>query len=626
MLKWVRKYSRSWVVAIAIGAIAVVFIFWGVGSMNAPQFNDVAVVNGTSITVNQYLHQYNELVKEYQERAHGDLNPEMIKMLRLKEMAVNRLIQEELLLQAGQRLGLQVTNAELQQQIQSYPFFKNDGKFDEKRYFWVLSRSRISPQEFEEQERRRLLLKKVLDDISSMAKASDAELQEAFRMEKEAVDVSFLTVSPEQFLAQIQPKEEEISKYYQEHQTEFKVPDRVRISYLLFRTKDFLERVKVTPEAVESYLQEHSDEFSRPKVIQARQILIPLSPQAKPEEQRQAAAAAAALQQKAQEGGDFAQLARDNSKDAASKDQGGELSAVQRGQHPAAWDRVAFTLRPGEIGQATTPEGIYLIKLEEVKETERLPEAAATVRKLLQEQLAGKEAKEQAEQAWAAFSGSSVAEVAKKFGVTPQETPLMSLRDPVAGLGVLPAFNRAALDLKPPEVSRVVSLPDGFAVLQCRERQAEHLPPLAAIKDQVREAVKKVQSRDRAQAQAEALLKELKAGKALAQVAAGAGLKVQETGLFTRSQGFMKQRQAQALTSAAFLLSKKNPYPAQPLDWQNRYYLLAFKDLQEPEAKDFEQERAKLKDQFLEQKRRLILSSWLETEYKRADIKMKQLP
>ena len=35
MLKWLRRSTRSWFIYLAIGAIVVVFIFWGVGSYKA---------------------------------------------------------------------------------------------------------------------------------------------------------------------------------------------------------------------------------------------------------------------------------------------------------------------------------------------------------------------------------------------------------------------------------------------------------------------------------------------------------------------------------------------------------------------------------------------------------------
>ena len=174
MLKWLRKSSRSWFISLAIGAIVVVFIFWGVGSYKAAQANRAAEVNGTVIPMEAFGQHYNDLVKQYQERAAGELTPEMVKALRLKEMALSQLVEETLIIQAAPRLGLGVTDAELRHQIQSYPYFQKDGKFDEQRYYSLLSRSHMSPQDFEAGERQRLLLRKVIAEVTSLAKVSDA--------------------------------------------------------------------------------------------------------------------------------------------------------------------------------------------------------------------------------------------------------------------------------------------------------------------------------------------------------------------------------------------------------------------------------------------------------------------
>ncbi len=622
MLKWLRRSTRSWFIYLAIGAIVVVFIFWGVGSYKASRSQEAAEVNGAVIPMTEFVRQYNELVKRYQEKTGGEVTPEMIKSLRLKEMALSQLVEEALLLQAGQRLGLEVTTAELRHQIQSYPFFQQDGKFDEKRYFALLSRHHLNPQGFEAQERQQLLLRKVIEEVTSFAKVSDAELQEFFRMAKEEVNVNYLAVSPEKFLARQPPPDDAVARYYQENEADFRLPDRSRVNYLIFRTKDYLNRVKLTPTAVEGYLKEHQDEYTQPRVIRAQQILLTLPPKATDAERRQAAQKAQELLGQARAGNDFAGLARAHSQDAASRDKGGDLGLVPRGQNPPEWDKVAFGLKPGTMGLAATSKGIYLIKLEEIKETELLPDAAKQVEARLKEEQARQLAKDAAQQAREDLSQGSLAQVGQKLGVTPQETPLFALSGTVPGLGLQPAFNQAALHLKPQEISKVVELPEGFAVLKGLELQAAHLPPLAQIKDQVKAALKKSLARKQAEQEANRLLGELRQGKPWAQVAAAAGLAVKDSGFFTRFQGFLGQRQAEFMTGAAFQLSRQHPYPEKPLWWQNQFYLLAFKARREPDAQEFQKERDQMRAQFLNQKQQILFASWLDGERRSAKIQV----
>ena len=622
MLKWLRRSTRSWFIYLAIGAIVVVFIFWGVGSYKAGQAQVAADVNGTPIPMTVFAKMYNDLVKEYQERAGGELTPEMLKAMHLKEMALSRLVDEVLLVQAGHRLGLQVSNAELRRHIESLSYFQQNGKFDEKRYLWVLSRVRLNPQEFETQERQRLLIRKVIEGVTSLTKVSDVELQEFFRMGREEVNVNYLLVSPEGFMARENPTDEAVARYYQENKAEFDLPDRARVNYLLFQTKDYLSQVHPTPAAVQDYLKAHQEEYYRPRVIQVRQILLTLPPKPTEADRQRVAAKVQALLDRLKGGEDFDSLAKATSQDAATREKGGELGAVQRGQHPPEWDKVAFGLKPGTLGVASTDQGVYLIVLEGIKETELIADATKQAEQRLKEEQARQLARAAAQQAREELFQGSPAQVAQKLKLTPQETPLFALSDAVPGLGLQPAFNQAALHLKPQEVSKVVEVRQGFAVLKGVEFQAAHLPPLARIKDQVKTALTKHLAKKHAEQEATRLLGELRHGKPLAQVATQAKLTVKDSGFFTLFHGFQGQRQAEALTGAAFQLSRQHPYPEKPLWWQDKFYLLAFKSRREPNAQELQRDLPQIRAQFLNQKQEMLFASWLDGERRRAEIKV----
>jgi peptidyl-prolyl cis-trans isomerase D len=628
MLKWLRKYSRSWFIALIIGAIAIVFILWGVGGLKSPRLQEVASVNGAPILMTAYLRQYNELVKEYQDRAKGELTEETLKAMRLKEQAVNRLIEETLLLQGGESLGIRVSDAELQEQIRNYPFFQEGGKFNERRYQQVLARNRLNPADFEAMERQRLLLQKIVRAVTSFAKVSDAELQEFYRMAKETVEVRYLVVTPDRYLAAQRPADAEIDKYYQEHKEQFRTPERAKVKYLLFRAQDFQEKARPTATEVADYIKDHGEEFTRPLVIQVRQLLLNLPPKATAAERRRLETRAQELLRRVKMGEDFASLAQQFSQDEASKHKGGDLGAVKRGQFPPEWDKVAFSLKRGEADLARTPQGIHLLLLEEVKEYDRLPESEARTlaTKRLQTEKSRRLAQDAANQARGELTSASMAEVGKKFGIAEKETPLITLVEPVPDLGAQPGFNRAALALKPKELSKVVDLPPGFAILQGVEHQDAQVPPLEKCKDQVREKLGRQMAKKQAEQEATKLLERLRKGDPLTQVAAQAGLPLQDSGPFTRFQGFLNQPRAEVLTSAAFQLSAKGPYPPHPLVYQDKYYLLAFKARKAPGPEEFKNEGDQLKTEFLEHKRSMILSAWLAEARQKAKIKIYELP
>ncbi|MBW1992105.1 MAG: SurA N-terminal domain-containing protein [Deltaproteobacteria bacterium] len=628
MLKLLRKHSRSWIIAVAIGAIVVVFIFWGIGGFQSERFQEVATVNGQPILLTTYIRQYNQMVRDIQERTGGELSEADFQALNLKERALNRLIEQVLLLQAAKRMGLSVSTPELQEHIRSLPYFQVDGKFSPRRYQALLRRARVTAADFESGQRQNLLIQKVIRTVTAFAKVSDGELEELYRLVREKVEVNYLVLSPESYLARQKPSEAAIASYYQKHKQEFRLPDRVRVRFMLFRPQDFAAQAQPTPEEVAEYLREHEEEFSQPQVIRVRELFLAVPPQAPPSKRRELQRKAQSLLEQARTGKDFKKLVEAHSQDADSRQRGGDLGDVKRGERPAAWEKVAFSLAPGEVGLAETAKGFHLIKLEEIKSREKLPEAEAKARatRKLQEQKSRELAQEAARRARGEADPANFVEVAKKFKAHLQETPLFALGDQIPGLELTRTFKQTALALKVRQISKVTELPSGFAVIQCVERQPARVPPLEKVKDKVRLAVSRQLARAQAEKEAAALLKRLQKGESLQKVAAAAKVPLKSSGWFTRSQGFLRQPLARSLTTAAFLLTPQKPYPPEPLFWKGQYYILAFKARRAPSPEEFQKEKEALRQRVLEQKKRLLFEAWLARERQQADIKIFELP
>jgi parvulin-like peptidyl-prolyl isomerase len=210
-------------------------------------------------------------------------------------------------------------------------------------------------------------------------------------------------------------------------------------------------------------------------------------------------------------------------------------------------------------------------------------------------------------------------EVAKKNNLTPIETPFFTQTEPIPDLGAVKVFNQEAFSLKPQEVG-LAEVPQGYVVMQSLGRQAAVLPPFEEAKDKVRQAVARRDAQKLAEKEAGELLNRLRQGESLAKVAAQAALPVKESGSFTRVQGFLQQPLAEPLTSAAFLLSEKSPYPDKPVSWQGKYYLLAYKNRRPPTPTEFQDDREDLERRFLEEKRQILLDAWFKKEWQRAQV------
>ena len=100
MLRLMRDYATSWMIKFILGAIVLVFVFWGVGSFDSGSAGKVAVVNDHVITIEEYRDAYNNLVDRMRSTFGGSLDEDMIKALGLRRQALDQLINEALLFAA----------------------------------------------------------------------------------------------------------------------------------------------------------------------------------------------------------------------------------------------------------------------------------------------------------------------------------------------------------------------------------------------------------------------------------------------------------------------------------------------------------------------------------------------
>jgi len=121
--------------------------------------------------------------------------------------------------------------------------------------------------------------------------------------------------------------------------------------------KEIEDNVKVTDEDVKAYYESNKDKFKEPEKIKVSHILVDTEAEAKD------------ILAKLQGGADFAALAKEKSK-CPSKENGGELGLLSKGQTVPEFEQAAFALQPGQLsGVVKTQFGYHIIKV-----TEKQPE------------------------------------------------------------------------------------------------------------------------------------------------------------------------------------------------------------------------------------------------------------
>jgi peptidyl-prolyl cis-trans isomerase SurA len=133
-------------------------------------------------------------------------------------------------------------------------------------------------------------------------------------------------------------------------------------------------KVKVSEEDLKAAYTQYTKMESGDAEVHARHILVQVDPKATPEQVEAARKKALALAAEARKPGvDFAELAKKKSEGPSASD-GGDLGFFRRGVMVPAFEKVAFTLKEGEVSEPVrTQFGWHVLKVEEKRAVDVAP-------------------------------------------------------------------------------------------------------------------------------------------------------------------------------------------------------------------------------------------------------------
>lgn len=581
MLQLLRGKKSGLFVKIALVLITIGFSFFGIeGYFVARTGTGVAKIGDTEISQDEFRDRFNQYRQRMQQMMGPAADASFFEKPEVKRQMLDQLIDEQVLLAANDKLGITVPAERIRAEISSIPSFQNDGKFDPEQYRAVLASQGMSPRGFEERVRQDIGMRELPTQIASTALVTDAEVDTYLRLHDQRRDFRFVRLARPATAKDGEVADSDIDAYYKAHPDEFKVPERVALDYIeLDGTKLSVDLTPDEGTLRERYEKEKARFVSSEQRL-ASHILVKVEGKGAPADQKAALAKAEEIEKEIKAGKDFAELARQDSADLGSRNQGGDLGWLDKGTTDEAFDSALFALKKGEISAPVLgTDGYHIIELRDIR--------PGTTRGFdeVRQQLAKEYTDSERERVYAEKAGkltdltyqdpSSLEPAAKELGLTVQRTALFP-RKGGEGIAANPAVAKAAFSdsvLVQNNNSDPIDLgPDHIVVVRIGEHKPATPKPLAEVHDIVRDKILAERLARDAKARADALFAQLGKDQTLEQVAAGAALKVDEQKGIGREAANIDG----ALVKAAFTMPR--PQPGKPdvqlVDLGNQSYAL----------------------------------------------------
>lgn len=534
VLQSIRERLSGIMAVFILVLLAIPFAFVGVNSyFQSGTENLVALVNDEEITFNEFNQSFLNYRRQMQSYLGEAYDPDQFDGLAARREHLDRMIDERLLEDAAARMGLDVDDERLAERIRGIPAFQVDGEFNPEVYQARLLGQGLTAKQFENDLRTSIILGQLPGALSASSFATRGEVQDFISLQAQTRSFDAVVVARDEESAPTEFSAEAVQAYYEKNAQDFRTEEQVLIEYIELDAATLDSPAEPDEEELRARFEEQKGRFITPEQRLVSHVLIEVDPEADEATIQTARQQAADLAARARAGEDFAALAEEFSDDAGSAVAGGDLGWVAPGFMVSAFEDAMYelTLENPVSDPVQTGFGWHVILLRDIRESEgqSFEEARETLLAEYHEEESERLFLDLADRLVdIVYEDPTTLEAASLDTGLPIQTAGPFSRQGGEGIAANAEVVEAAfsdLVLLQDSVSDPIDLgPNHMVMLRAREHLPSAVRPLEEVREDIVAALRSEAADLAAKQRADALLAEVNAGRALAEVATEAGL------------------------------------------------------------------------------------------------------
>ncbi len=626
MLDRMRRHKGwlKWSLALVIFAFVFLYVpglMDQTGGAGLPS-DVIAQVGDQEISLADFQQIYTRQLQAYRLESGGEISEEVLRSLGIDRQILQQMIDGHAALAEAQRLGLEVSDAEVRERILTLPAFQIDGRFiGEASYRQLLQQQRppLTPGQFEEEIRSEILVDRLQAAVTGWMRVSDAEIADEHRRRNERVRVDVVAFRADDFREAVEATDDDVSLLFAEEATTYEIPEKRRLRFLLVDQTAIFDSLVLTDEEVRQYYDTNLSQYQTPGQVRASHILLRVDDDG---DEEAVAARAAELAAEARAGADFAELARGHSQDETNAENGGDLGSFGRGRMVPEFENAAFALAAGEISDPVrSPFGYHVIHVTEKQDevTQPFAEVRGAIENILKRERSSARATALARAIAAeASTPAELERAASARGYELQESGFAARGEPILGLGLAQEVSAQAFAVDPGAVAGPIPTPAGPAFVTVVDIQDPYIPELDEVREQVREDVIRKKSLTLAQERAAEAAEALKAADDFVAAAEEADWAVGASGMVSRGASFPEVGPSAAVEAVAFAMTPGTV--SDVVQTGNAAAIVHLVEREEASAADLAQNRDTLRDELMFERQSRFFTAYMDNVKARLDI------
>lgn len=353
-----RKLIKGW-----LGKVLLVLFLAPLALVGIEGFFDGAnkagvakTVNGLDISDKDVEAQTKSFREQFLAMVKGDES--LLNQSYIDKFALDSLVDRALVIQQAKKLGLTLSDTQIEQMIAQQPSLQVDGKFSQKAYENYLRSIGMTSQALIANLRQEHALKMLKTTITDNSLVSKVDIQQISNLQSEQRNLFLSSINLDEYKKTVKVSNQEVTDYYNKHQNKFKQLASVDVDYVVLTPAMVVApNAAVTDVELQQAYKHYVEQQNQDAKAVVKHILIGLDGR----DAKAAEKLANDVYAKIQAGMSFNDAAKQFSEDTGSKSNGGLVDGYTAGVFGDAFDQ-AVTASKGQVSKPVkTTFGYHII-------------------------------------------------------------------------------------------------------------------------------------------------------------------------------------------------------------------------------------------------------------------------
>ncbi|OFS83001.1 hypothetical protein HMPREF3144_09795 [Oligella sp. HMSC05A10] len=370
MLDFIRKHQK-WMLVFIIILVVPSFVFLGVANYQGMLSNDatLAQVKEQKISRELFNMEWRDRLNQLRIQGGNQFDISQVDVPQNRRAFLDQMINARVLHEQVLAKHYSATDDMVRQAIAADPQFHDEGRFSVQKYSDFLQRLGIDANMYQNSVRYSLALEQVTEPVTAALSVPVAVEKAVLASLLQERSVRLRLFEASTYFAENEPTEAEAKSWYEHNKESLKVPASVDAQYIILNEAAAVKAVpQPTDTELEQYYESNKARYVSPERRSINHIQLNLPTAATPEQVAEVEQKATELKQQLDaEPAKFAELAKQYSDDAGSKQSGGRLGMLAKGDIPEL-DELAFSpAETGIYGPLRIDNALHIIQLDSIE-------------------------------------------------------------------------------------------------------------------------------------------------------------------------------------------------------------------------------------------------------------------